>query len=187
MGRPPLVTLRPFTQDEQDYFEMISRAQTAPAVQVARAKMLLAVADGHSFKAAARLAGYRDGDTVTALIKRFNEEGPEALIPRHGGGHPTIYTADDRQRILAEARRQPDPQTDGTHTWSLTTLQRALRNAPDGLPDVSTYTIWKVLHEAGFRWVKDRSWCETGRTKRKRKSGAIVQVIDEHAEQKKTD
>ena len=27
---------------------------------------------------------------------------------------------------------------------------------------MSTYTIWCVLHDAGFTWTKDQSWCETG-------------------------
>jgi hypothetical protein len=67
----------------------------------------------------------------------------------------------------------------------LSTLQRALRQAPDGLPDVSTYTIWVVLQEAGWSWQKNRSWCETGKVKRKRK-GEVVEVNDPDATAKKT-
>lgn len=71
-------------------------------------------------------------------------------------------------------RQEPDRDTDGTATWSLTSLQRALRRAPDGLPEVSTYTIWGILREAGFTWSKDRSWCETGTAVRKRKRGRVT-------------
>jgi hypothetical protein len=60
-----------------------------------------------------------------------------------------------------------------------------LRHAPDGLPKVSSYTIWRVLHDAGWRWQHNRSWCETGKALRKRKSG-IVEVTDPDAEPKKT-
>ena len=84
-----------------------------------------------------------------------------------------------------EARRTPDREQDGTATWSLTTLQRALRQAPDGLPQVSTYTILMVLHEAGFTWQASQTWCETGKVKRKRKSG-VVEVTDPDAEPKKS-
>jgi hypothetical protein len=70
--------------------------------------------------------------------------------------------------------RAPDRAADGTATWSLTTLRRALRRAPDGLPTVSTHTIWSVLREGGFRWGKDRSWCETGTAARKRKRGTMT-------------
>jgi len=37
-----------------------------------------------------------------------------------------------------------------------------LRKAPDGLPQVSTYTIWRTLHAAGLSWQKSRTWCQTG-------------------------
>lgn len=47
--------------------------------------------------------------------------------------------------------------------------ENSLRGAPDGLPEVSTYTIWKVLKEAGFEWQRTRSWGETAKVKRKRK------------------
>jgi hypothetical protein len=86
-------------------------------------------------------------------------------------------------------RRRPDREKDATATWSLSTLQRALRTrAANGLPEVSTYTIWKVLKEAGFEWQRTRTWCETSKVKRKRKkSGEVVEVIDPDAEAKKSD
>jgi transposase len=86
--------------------------------------------------------------------------------------------------VLAEARRKPDPEKDGTNTWSLTTLQKALQKAPDGLPNISTERIWVILQEAGFRWQKSRSWCETGQVERKRKCG-VVTVVDADATPKK--
>ena len=70
-------------------------------------------------------------------------------------------------------------------TWSLSTLQRSLRQAEDGLPEVSTYTIWLVLQSNGFSWQKDGSWCETGKVLRKRKAG-IVEVVDPDAIPKKS-
>ena len=134
---------------------------------------------------AAKAAGRRSGEAVSHLVSRFNREGIAALEPRHGGGPPTIYAEAERERILAEVRREPHRDRDRTATWSLTTLQRALREAPDGLPEVSTHTIWKALKEAGFDWQRDRSWCETGVVERKRK-GKIVEVIDPDARAKKS-
>jgi hypothetical protein len=78
---------------------------------------------------------------------------------------------------LQEFRRTPDREQDGTATWSLTTLQRALRQAPDGLPGVSTWTILHTLWEAGYTWQRDRTWCQTGTVWRKRQ-GQPVQVTD---------
>ena len=90
-----------------------------------------------------------------------------------------------KRRILREAQRTPDRDADGTAMWSLTTLQRAIRRATDGLPQVSTYTIWCVLHEAGFSWQNDRSWCETGSVLRKRTAG-VVMVTDADAAAKES-
>ena len=177
--------LRPLTAEEREVLERISRAQSEPASQVARAKSLLAVAGGASYVAAARAAGRRSNDAVSQLVSRFNKEGLAAIEPRHGGGPQVIYGIEERKRILAEFERTPDREKDGTATWSLSTLQQALREAPDGLPNVSTYTIWCVLHEAGWTWQKDRTWCNTGTVPRKRKEG-VVQVTDPEAEGKKT-
>jgi transposase len=152
---------------------------------VARAKALLAVADGHSFTVAAQLSGRRSGDGVALLVARFNARGLSALDSHHGGGQPKRYTAAEQERILREVRRSPDREQDGTATWSLTTLRRALRKAPDGLSTVSTFTIWVVLRDAGYRWGRDRSWCETGTAVRKRKSGTVI-VHDADAVAKKT-
>ena len=177
--------LRPLTGEEREVLERISRAQSEPASHVARAKSLLAVADGASYVAAARVAGRRSNDAVSQLVSRFNKEGLAAIEPRHGGGPQVIYGIEERKRILAEFERVPDREKDGTATWSLTTLQRALREAPDGLPDISTYTIWCVLRDAGWTWQKDRTWCNTGTVPRKRKEG-VVEVTDPEAEGKKT-
>ena len=176
--------LRTLSEDERQWLERISRSQSEPASHVVRAKEILAVADGHSYTQAAQLAGRKSGDPVSHLVEQFNQEGMTAIQPKHGGGPKQKYTAVERERVLREARRQPDPEQDGTHTWSLTTLQKALRKAEDGLGEISTERIWVILQEAGFRWQKSRSWCERGQIARKRKRG-VVTVTDPDAAQKK--
>jgi transposase len=177
--------LRPLTEEERTVLVQISRAQSEPASHVARAKALLAVASGESYTAAARVGGRRSGDAVSQLVCRFNQEGLAAIEPRHGGGPPVVYGVVERQRILAELERQPDRERDGTATWSLSTLRQALRQAPDGLPNVSIDTIRRVLRDEGWTWQKNRTWCKTGTVTRKRK-GEIVEVTDPEAEAKKT-
>lgn len=177
--------LRPLTEEERTVLVQISRAQSEPASHVARAKALLAVAAGESYTAAARVAGRRSCDAVSQLVSRFNEEGLAAIEPRHGGGPPIIYGVEERQRILAELERQPDREQDGTATWSLSSLRRALRQAPGGLSNVSMDTIRRVLRDTGWTWQKNRTWCKTGTVTRKRK-GEIVAVTDPEAEAKKT-
>jgi transposase len=177
--------LRSLTEDERRELLSRSRSHTAPAVGVARAVMLLAVADGSDYQQAACAAGRKSGDAVSHLVARFNREGLAALDPRHGGGHQPTYDAAAKDRILREAARTPTPDTDGTATWSLTLLRRALRAAPDGLPMVSTFTIWQVLHGAGYSFQRTRTWCPTGTAVRKRKTGAAT-VTDPDAGAKKS-
>ena len=184
MTRHRIDPLRSLTDEERGVLIQISRAASETAAHVARAKALLAVAEGKTYQAAAEVAGRRAGDAVAHLVARFNREGLAAIAPRHGGGSEPIYGPAARARILQEARRKPDRERDGTATWSLTTLQKALRQAPDGLPAISTYTIWVVLREAGFSWQASQTWCETGIVQRKRKSG-VVQVTDPDTEAKK--
>jgi transposase len=180
MVRPQQTPLRVLTARERTTLEQVARSGAERADRVARAKELLAVADGATFTAAAHTAGRRSGDAVAHLVARFNTEGLAALTPRAGGAPPIQYGPSEAERILREARRTPDRALDGTATWSLTTLQKALRQAPDGLPRVSTFTILRVLHDAGFSWQADRTWCETGVVQRKRKSG-VVEVVDPDA------
>ncbi len=176
--------LRTLTEEEKNWLERISRSQSEPAIHVAHAKEILEVAAGRSYTEAAQLAGKKSGDSVSHLVERFNQEGMQAIQPRHGGGPVVKYSGMERERVLAEARRQPDPEKDGTNTWSLTTLQKALHKAPDGLANISTERIWVILQEAGFRWQKSRTWCETGQVARKRKRG-VVTVTDPDATPKK--
>ncbi len=176
--------LRPLTEDERSLLEAISRARSEPASHVERATLLLAVAAGQSYTAAAEAAGRRSNDAVAKLVARFNREGLAALAPRHGGGAARQYGAAERDRILLELRRPPDRAGDGTAQWSLTTLQAALHRAADGLPQISTYTIWCVLREAGYTWQRDRTWCPTGQAVRVRKSGPVI-VTDPDAQAKK--
>ena len=163
----------------------VARAGSERADRASRAKALLAVAAGASYTAAARRAGRRSDDGVALLVARFNRDGLAALDSRHGGGPAVQYGPAARERILREFRRPPDRQRDGTATWSLTTLRRALRRAEDGLPHVSTATILAVLWEAGYTWQRSRTWVQTGTVLRKRKSG-VVRVTDPDAAPKKT-
>src|SRR5215204_6945742 len=186
MSRRQNDPLRPLTPNERDTLTRLSRSPSAPAAQVERARALLAIADRATYTAAAHRVGRRHTETISAWVSRFNRDGLAAVRPGHGGGPRIRYGADAQRRILAEWARLPQRDQDGTATWSLSLLQRALRQAPDGLPRVSTFTIWRTLHEAGLRWQKSRTWCETGVVRRQRKHG-VVSVSDPDTMAKKAD
>jgi transposase len=185
MSRRQKDPLRPLSEAERTSLSRLSQSQIAPAAQVARARALLAVAEGQSYTAAAHLVGREVGDTVARWVAGFNRDGLAAVVPHHGGGHRVRYGEAEQRRILAEVARTPERTRDGTATWSLTTLRDALRRAEDGLPGISTYTIGRALHAAGYSWQKGRSWCETGVVVRKRKYTGPITVTDPDAAAKR--
>src|SRR3954447_23104454 len=186
MSRRRTDPLRALSDDERRALERLSRSRRAAAARVARATALLAVADGRSYSAAARRAGRRDGDSEEGWVGRLDREAVAPGRPARGGGRPVRYADAEQRRILAEAARVPDRERDGTATWSLGTLRGALRRAEDGLPTVSTYTIWRPLREAGLSWQRSRTWCATGTVVRRRRHGGAVPVTDDDAAAKKS-
>jgi len=184
MARQAREPLRELTSEERHKLQKVARSRTDTAEVVARAKSILAVAEGANFAAGARSGDRKSGYGVGKLVARFNREGLNALQTKAGAGHPFTYTTEQREQVLAEYRRVPDREVDGTGTWSLTTLQRAVRKRSE-LEQISRDTISRILHDAGHTWQRDRTWCDTGISIRKGKHGRRV-VVDADAEAKKS-
>jgi Homeodomain-like domain len=182
MRQAPREPLRALTDAERQHLAATVRARSERGDVQQRAVALLAVADGQSREAAARLAGYAHGFTVSRLIQRFNQGGLAALEIAPGRGRKPTYQAPDRQRILETLQEPPERVRDQSAAWSLTLLQRRLRAS--GLPQVSRDTIHQTLRQAGYRWQRTRTWCPTGTARRKRQSG-VVTVTDPATEQKR--
>jgi transposase len=124
----------------------------------------------------------RSATTVADLVGRFNGSGLAVLRIGGGRGRKPTYNPPARAEIVATAQRAPDRRLDGTATWSLSTLQRALRQT--SYPRLGATTIRRVLEEAGSSYQRTRSWCPTGTAQRVRKSG-VVTVIDPQTEEKR--
>ena len=125
--------LRPLTAAERVALEQLSRASGEPASHVARARLVLAVAGGQSYTAAARGVGRRSGDAVAQLVARFNEEGLAALAPRHGGGAAGGRPA----RIAASS-----PSSQGCSTAFVQLVTPLTRTAPvAGWKSVSSLAV----------------------------------------------
>lgn len=181
MTRKQKDPLRTLTNDERAYLEKLSRSLSERSSKVSRAKILLEVSLKKSYKDAALSAGRRSALSVSQLVSRFNKEGVKALDLLHGGGPQIVYGTDYKQKILNIIASPPNRKKDGTATWSLTSLQRYLEKTEG---HISTYTIWKILHNAGYSHQKDRTWIKTGIVNRKR-GGKIVEVVDPDMEAKK--
>jgi transposase len=173
--------LRVLTQEEEHTLQRLAKASSERVDVVKRAKAILAVQAGKSYTQAAQEAGYKSGDSVSQLVERFNYQGLAALLVAAGRGRKQTYTAEQRQRMLQEFARTPDREADQTASWSLMTLRNALRQ--EALPQVGVSTIREVLHEAGYRFGKTRTWCPTGTALRVRKAGTVT-VEDPKSEEK---
>jgi transposase len=174
--------LRALTAEEQGTLEQVRQATSGRHDEVQRATALLAVAAGASFAAAARGAGYAGGSTVQALVKRFNTCGLAAVAIAPGRGPKVRYDATTRAQVVALAQRSPDRKVDGTATWSLSTLERAVQR--EIFPAPKSRTIAQILRDAGSSYQKTRTWCPTGTAERKRKDG-VARVVDPLTEVKR--
>jgi len=122
MSRRQKNPLRALTDAERSWLQKIARSKRETSSHGTRARQLLAVAEGQSYTAAARASGRKSGDAVAQLVEGFNCQGLQSVKPRRGGGPKPKYGARERAGILAELRRPPDPERDGTATWSLMLL-----------------------------------------------------------------
>jgi transposase len=181
MGRRAIEPLRLLTVEEQETLSRLARASSERVDRVQRAVVLLAVAEGQTYGAAAAQAGWQAIGSVRQLVRRFNQRGLAALSIAPGRGRRPTYDQAARARIVACAQRQPDREQDGTATWSLSTLERTLRQE---LPQIGATTIRRVLEDAGSSFQLTRSWCPTGTAIRQRKAGP-VQVVDPQTEEKR--
>jgi transposase len=182
MATPQKEPVRAVTAEEQAALERLVRSSSERVDRVRRATALLAVVQGERFAAAARRAGLASSTTVAELVARFNRRGLVAVSIAAGRGRKPTYDSPARARIVATAQRAPERKTDGTATWSLSTLERALRR--EAFPRLGATTIRRVLEAAGSSYQKTRTWCPTGTAERKRKSG-IVRVTDPQTEEKR--
>jgi transposase len=182
MPRAALNPLRDLTEAEREHLGAVVRASSERADVRQRAIAVLAVAQGQSYTAAARQAGFASGEAVSRLVQRVNQRGLAALEIASGRGRKPIYSAAERQQILDTLQQVPERTTDQSATWSLTLLQRRLRAT--GLARVSRDTVHRTLRHAGYGWQRTRTWCPTGTARRKRKAG-VVTVTDPEAERKR--
>lgn len=182
MGQTQKHPLRVLSEQEERELQRLVKASSERLDVVRRAKAVVAVAGGQTFTEAARQAGLKSGDGVGKLVMRFNKQGLAALSVAAGRGRKVTYTSQERTRILQEVQRAPEREEDGTATWSLKTLERALRKK--GLPQLGASTIREVLHEAGYSFQQTRTWCRTGYALRVRKSGTVT-TYDEQTVEKK--
>jgi len=127
------------TKDQQTQLTSIAQSRSLPAGYVFRAKLVLMLADGASF----RMIKQRLQTTAPTIIRwkqRFLVSGLDGLDTHHPGQTARVLTPALRARILGATRKKP---SDGSTHWSCRKLASALR--------VSKDAVHRVWREAGLR------------------------------------
>jgi transposase len=95
---------------------------------------------------------------IRELIRRFNDDGFDAIKPRRRTGRPEVLTEEDRS-VIAEIATAP-PQAFGRpfNQWSLRKLQKFLVHDTKMIPPVSHTTIRSVLKKEKVSFQRTRTW-----------------------------
>lgn len=124
---------------QRDELVAISQSRSLPAGYVFRAKLILMLAEGASF----RTIKYKLGTTAPTIVRwkeRFLSGGINGLDTYHPGQPPSVLTPALHARILAATRKKP---ADGSTHWSCRKLAAHL-----GVSKDVVHRVWK---EAGLK------------------------------------
>jgi len=124
---------------QQDELVAISQSRSLPAGYVFRAKLILMLAEGATF----RTIKHKLGTTAPTIVRwkeRFLSGGIDGLDTYHPGQPPSVLTPALRAQILAATRKKP---ADGSTHWSCRKLAAHL-----GVSKDVVHRVWK---EAGLK------------------------------------
>ncbi len=113
-----------------------AQSRTLPAGEVFRARLILALAKGHSYRQIV-LTLRTTAPTISRWKQRFEQAGMEGLEARHKGSPPRVADAALQARIARQTRREP---TDGSPHWSCRKMATAL-----GLSKSTVQRVWTQL------------------------------------------
>jgi len=131
-----LLTLTP--EEKQD-LERWAQSRTLPAGDVFRARLILALAEGQSYREIER-SMHTSAATIARWRSRFEQDRLAGLEGRHKGSQPRIATATVQARVVRRVQQKPN---DGSTHWSCRKLSREL--------GVSKSTVQRILTQARLK------------------------------------
>lgn len=111
----------------------LASSRTFPAGDVFRARLVLALAAGHSYQRITRDL-HTSAPTIARWKRRFEQQGMDGLIPRHRGSQARVATAAVQARVLKKLQQAP---SDGSTHWSCRKMAEA-----SGLSKSTVQRIW---------------------------------------------
>jgi transposase len=121
------------SEEEQEELTRWSFSRTLPAGDVFKARLILALADGHSYS---RIENELNTSrpTIARWKARFEKERIAGLEARHLGSRPRKATASVQARVLKKTQQTPE---DGSTQWSCRKMAAAT-----GLSSTTIHRIW---------------------------------------------
>jgi transposase len=127
------------SNDEREELIRWSQSRTLPAGDVFRARLILALSDGISYREIEEKLN-TSAPTIARWRGRFEQYRIEGLNPRHKGSRPRVVTAAVQARILRRTLQKPP---DGSTHWTCRKLAKAL--------GVSKSTVQRVWTQAQLK------------------------------------
>lgn len=132
------------------------RAAASVCRDGAAARRMLALAlvlEGESRTAAARVCGM-DRQTLRDWVHRYNAEGLEGLVNRHGGGLAPLLSSRQQAELKEIVLAGPDLERDGVVRWRCVDLQRVIGER--FAVSMAERTVAKLLHKLGLSRLSPR-------------------------------
>lgn len=127
------------SEEQREELERWAQSRTLPAGDVFRARLILALADGLSYREIEGKLG-ASAPTVSLWKRRFEQSGIAGLQGRHKGSQPRTVTPAVQARIIRRVQRKP---ADGSTHWSCRKLAAEL--------GLSKSTVQRVLGQARLK------------------------------------
>ena len=127
------------TKAQRSELRSIAQSRSLPAGYVFRAKLILMLAEGASFRTIKQKLG-TTAPTISRWKQRFLACGIDGLDTSHPRQTASVLTPKLRARILSTTRKKPN---DGSTQWSCRKLAAAL-----GVSKDAVHRVWK---EAGLK------------------------------------
>ena len=131
--------LLPVSVEQRDELESWAQSRSLPAGDVFRARLILALADGLTYREIEGKLG-ASAPTVSKWKSRFEQAGLAGLRGRHQGSKPRRATPAAQARVMRRAQQKP---SDGSTHWSCRKLSEEL--------GVSKSTVQRILAQAKLR------------------------------------
>ena len=127
------------TPSQREELEGWAQSRSLPAGDVFRARLILTLSDGLSYREIERKLG-ASAPTVALWKRRFEESGIAGLQGRHKGSKPRAATPAIQARVIRRVQEKP---SDGSTHWSCRKLAAEL--------GLSKSTVQRVLAQANLK------------------------------------